>query len=63
MTRHLRSVPATLADLAAQDASLAVHCPLCGEAPDAYCINPQTGRYLHNRVSHWQRLRAAQETP
>lgn len=62
MTRHLQSVPATLQDLAAQDASLEVDCPLCHVERDAYCVSAVTGQHLHNRTSHWQRIRAAQET-
>ena len=60
MTRHLRALPAPVAeDLAAQDASLDVECPLCEAVKDAYCVNPLTGEYLHGRVSHWQRVKAA----
>jgi hypothetical protein len=61
VTRRLHSVTAPVAeDLAAQDESLAVQCPLCQAPRDAYCTNPLTGRHLHNRISHWQRLAAAQ---
>lgn len=63
MTGHLRSLPWTVADdLAAQDASLEVDCPLCHAERDTYCVNTATGRHLHNRTSHWQRIKAAQET-
>jgi hypothetical protein len=62
MTRHLRALAAPIADdLAAQDASLNIDCPACGAVRDAYCTNPLTGLHLHNRVSHWQRVRAAQK--
>jgi len=61
VTRHL-SVPATLQDIAAQDASLNARCPLCAAMRDTYCVNPLTGQHLHGRTSHWQRIRAAQET-
>lgn len=63
MTGHLRSLtwPA-VDDLAAQDASLNADCPWCGAVRDTYCVNQQTGRHLHNRVSHHQRIQAAQET-
>lgn len=61
MTRHLQSVPATLQDLAAQDASLNVQCPWCHAGRDTYCVNQQTGGHLHGRVSHHQRITAAQE--
>lgn len=58
--QHPHAVPAPVAeDLAAQDAALDHTCPLCSAPPDAYCVNPITGHYLHNRVSHWQRLREA----
>lgn len=61
MTRHLRALPSPVAeDLAAQDASLDVECPLCAAARDAYCVNPLTGGHLHGRVSHWQRVKAGQ---
>ena len=59
MTRHLHSVTAPVAeDLAAQhDALNNPHpCPICGAERDAYCVNTKTGTYLHNRVSHWQRI-------
>lgn len=59
MTGRQDSLPATLEDVAAQDASLRVQCPLCGAEQDAYCVNPITGRHLHGRTSHWQRLAAA----
>ena len=52
-------VPAPVADdLAAQDAALdnPNPCPVCRAQRDSYCVNPLTGRYLHNRVSHWQRI-------
>lgn len=62
MTGHLRSLtwPA-VDDLAAQDASIGVDCPLCHAERDTYCVNPLTRQHLHNRTSHWQRLKAAQE--
>jgi len=54
-------VPAPIAeDLAAQDAALDVQCPLCHAQRDTYCINTLTGQHVHARVSHWQRIRAAQ---
>lgn len=59
MSRHLHAVPNTLADMAAQDASLDVECPRCGAERDAYCTNPITGRHLHGRVSHFQRIPTA----
>lgn len=63
MNRDLHSVPATLEDVAAQDASLGVPCPLCGAQRDAYCTSPITGQHLPGRTSHWQRIKAAtQET-
>lgn len=58
MSRHLHSMPNTLADMAAQDASLDAVCPLCHAERESYCVNPLTGRHLHNRISHWQRLGA-----
>lgn len=65
MTRHLHAVPAPVAeDLAAQDASLDVECPLCGAERDAYCVNPLTGKPLRGRVSHWQRIpKSPKENP
>lgn len=66
MSRHLHAVTAPVAeDRAAQDESLDVECPLCGAGRDAYCVNPLTGRHLHNRISHWQRLgaRTQEKTP
>lgn len=63
MSRHLRALSSPIAeDLAAQDASLDVPCPLCHAEPDRYCTNPITGRPLAARVSHWQRL-PRQENP
>jgi hypothetical protein len=60
MTRHLRALAAPIADdLAAQDASLDHDCPACNATRDTYCVNPKTGHHLHNRVSHWQRVKAA----
>lgn len=56
MSRRLHSVPNTLADMAAQDASLDVACPHCGAERDTYCVNPLTGRHLHGQVSHFQRI-------
>jgi hypothetical protein len=57
MSRRLHSVTAPVAeDLAAQDDSLDVQCPHCGAERDAYCVNPLTGRHLHGRVSHFQRI-------
>jgi hypothetical protein len=57
-TRHLHSVTAPVAeDLAAQDESLGRECPQCHAKRDAYCTNPLTGKTLHGRVSHWQRLK------
>jgi hypothetical protein len=53
------SVPVTLEDVAAQDASLGVQCPLCGAEPDDYCTSPITGRQLHGCTSHWQRIKVA----
>lgn len=67
MTRRLHSVPAPVAeDLAAQDAALGNPdpCPKCGAVRDDYCTNPLAGRYLHNHVSHWQRIpRVSREDP
>jgi hypothetical protein len=60
MSRRLHSVTAPVAeDLAAQDDSLDVQCPHCGAERDAYCTNPLTGKHLHGRVSHFQRIPAA----
>lgn len=59
MNRNPDAVPATLEDVAAQDASLGVRCPRCGAAQDAYCVNRITGRHLHGSVSHFQRIAAA----
>lgn len=56
------AIPATLQDIAAQDASLATDCPWCHAERDTYCVNPTTGRHLHGRTSHYQRINAAQET-
>ncbi len=57
-------VPAPVGDdLAAQDAALDVACPRCQATRDTYCVNEKTGLHLHNRVSHWQRVKTAQETP
>lgn len=60
MNRRLHSVTAPVAeDLAAQDDSLDIQCPLCGAARDAYCTSPITDAHLRNRTSHWQRIKAA----
>jgi hypothetical protein len=59
VNHQMDSVPATLEDVAAQDASVGVQCPLCGAERDAYCTSPITGRHLHGRTSHWQRIKAA----
>ena len=47
------------ADLEAQDAALDVVCPYCAAERDAYCVSRITGQFLHNRISHPQRIRAA----
>jgi hypothetical protein len=62
--QHSVTVPVTLEDVAAQDASLGAQCPLCAAERDAYCVNPITGRHLPGQVSHFQRIKAArtQET-
>lgn len=62
MTRPTYVPAPTADDLDAQHTSLDVTCPHCGVERDAYCINQKTGRYLHNRVSHHQRITAARET-
>jgi hypothetical protein len=49
-------------DLAAQDEALGHDCPQCGALTDTYCVNPLTGRHLHGRVSHWQRLNRPETT-
>lgn len=55
-------VPAPVADdLAAQDAALDHDCPRCGAQRDDYCTNHLTGKHLHNRISHPQRIRASRE--
>lgn len=62
MSHHLRAVPDPVAeDLAAQDAALEEDCPHCGAVRDAYCVNPMTGKPLHGRISHWQRLPTPRE--
>lgn len=60
---HPRSLtwPTTLADIAAQDASLNVDCPWCQAGRDTYCVNTQTGQHLRGRTSHYQRIQAARE--
>lgn len=63
MSRRLHSVTAPVAeDLAAQDEALGHDCPQCGALTDTYCVNPLTGRHLHGRVSHWQRLNRPETT-
>jgi hypothetical protein len=59
VSRDLDAVPLTLDDVAAQDASVGVQCPLCGAERDVYCTSPITGRHLPGRTSHWQRIKIA----